>query len=62
MIFEHVQMYRSAESSEILDRMTFVQNGVDIVRRNTTITIDKTNNGGSFVELENVKSYDKNSR
>ena len=62
MIFDHVQMYRSADSSEILERMTFVQNGVDIVRRNTTITIDKTNNGGSFVELENVKSYDKNSR
>ena len=62
MIFDHVQMYRSADSSEILERMTFVQNGVDIVRRNTTIIIDKTNNGGSFVELENVKSYDKNSR
>ena len=44
-------MYRSAEKSGILDYMTFVQNGVDEVRRTASMTIDNTNNGGSFVEL-----------
>ena len=44
-------MYRSAEKSGILDYMTFVQNGVDEVRRTASMTIDNTNNGGSFVEV-----------
>ena len=44
-------MYRSAEKSGILDYMTFVQNGVDEVRRQASMNIDNSNNGGSFVEL-----------
>jgi len=44
-------MYRSAEKSGILDYMTFVQNGVDEVRRKASMNIDNSNNGGSFVEL-----------
>ena len=45
------QMYRSAAKSEILNQMTFIQNGIDEVRRTAYMTIDKANNGGSFVEL-----------
>ena len=48
-------MFRSAMKSDILDKMTFVQNGVDEVRRNARMSIDEANNGGSFVELENEK-------
>ena len=44
-------MYRSAEKSGILDYMTFVQNGVDEVRRQASMHIDNSNNGGSFVKL-----------
>ena len=31
--------------------MTFVQNGVDEERRTAVMSIDKGNNGGSFVKL-----------
>ena len=44
-------MYRSATKSGILDRVTFVQNGVDEERRTAVMNIDKRNNGGSFVKL-----------
>ena len=44
-------MYRSATKSGFLDRMTFVQNGVDEERRTAVMSIDKGNNGGSFVKL-----------
>ena len=44
-------MYRSATKSGFLDRMTFVQNGVDEERRTAVMSIDKENNGGSFVKL-----------
>ena len=46
-------MYRSATKSDILDQMTFIQNGVDAIRRNATMAVSKTNNGESFVDLEN---------
>ena len=49
-------MYRSAIQSDILERMTFVQNGIDNVRRTAMMTIDKANNGGSFVEIATAKS------
>lgn len=52
----------SAEKSGILDYMTFVQNGVDEVRRKASMNIDHSNNGKSFVELEqdkNVPNPDK---
>ena len=44
-------MYRSAEKSEILHYMTFVQNGVDEVIRKASMKINNSNNGGSFVKL-----------
>ena len=49
-------MHRSAKKSGILDYMTFVQNGVDEVRRKASMNIDHSNNGGSFVELEQDKN------
>jgi hypothetical protein len=52
-------MYRSAIQSGILDKMTFVKNGVDHIRRNATMNIDKSNNGGSFVAMGAGKIIDK---
>ena len=49
-------MYRSATKSGFLDQMTFVQNGIDDVRRTAHMAIDNANNGGSFVELGNDES------
>ena len=43
-------MYRSATKSGVLDRMTFVQNGVDKERRSAIMSIVRGNNGGSFVK------------
>ena len=43
-------MYRSAEKSGVLDRMTFVQNGVDKERRTAIMSIVRGNNGGSFLK------------
>ena len=37
--------------------MTFVQNGIDEVRRTARMSIDSANNGGSFVELANQDTY-----
>ena len=48
-------MFRSAMKSDISDKMTFLQNGVDEVRRNARMSIDEVNNGGSFVELGDKK-------
>ena len=45
------QMYHSAQKSNMLDKMTFVQNAIDETRRTAHMSIDRTNNGGSFVEL-----------
>ena len=43
--------------SNLSDKVVFVQNGVDEVRRNITMHIDEDNNGGSFVDLDNsIKS------
>ena len=39
--------------SSMVNQMTFVQNGIDDVRRTAHMAIDKANNGGSFVELSN---------
>ena len=44
-------MYRSATKSGFLERITFVQNGVDEERRTAVMSIDRGNNGGSFVKL-----------
>ena len=56
-------MYRSANASGILDKMKFIQNGVDEVRRNTTIKVDMHNNGGSFVKLpDSVATEDQNNQ
>ena len=43
-------MYRSAKKSGVLDRITFVQNGVDNERRRAIMSIVKGNNGGSFLK------------
>ena len=45
-------MHRRVEKLGILDCMSFVQNGIDEVRRKASMNIDKYNNGGSFVELQ----------
>ena len=45
-------MYRSSLKSNLIDQVVFVQNGIDEVRRNTTMHIDEDNNGGSFVDME----------
>ena len=39
--------------SGVLDKMVFIQNGMDEIRRNITMNIDVDNNGGSFVDLDN---------
>ena len=39
--------------SDVLDKMVFIQNGMDEIRRNITMNIDVDNNGGSFVDLDN---------
>ena len=44
-------MYYSATMSSILSNVIFIQNGIDEIRRNITMHIDKKNNGGSFVDL-----------
>ena len=44
-------MYYSATMSNILSNVIFIQNGIDEIRRNITMHIDKNNNGGSFVDL-----------
>ena len=44
-------MYYSATMSGILSNVIFIQNGIDEIRRNITMHIDKKNNGGSFVDL-----------
>ena len=44
-------MYYSATMSSILSNVIFIQNGIDEIRRNITMHIDKNNNGGSFVDL-----------
>ena len=44
-------MYYSATMSGILRNVIFIQNGIDEIRRNITMHIDKNNNGGSFVDL-----------
>ena len=46
-------MFRSSMLSGVLDKMVFIQNGMDEIRRNITMNIDVDNNGGSFVDLDN---------
>ena len=46
-----IQMYYSATMSNLLSNVIFIQNGIDEIRRNITMHIDKNNNGGSFVDL-----------
>ena len=45
-------MYRSSLKSNLLDNVELIQNGIDEVRRNTTMHIDADNNGGSFVDID----------
>ena len=45
-------MYRSASKSSLLDRFTFVQNGIDGERRSAVMGIHGKNNGRSYVKLE----------
>ena len=57
-------MYRSATKSGILDRLTFVQNGVDKERRSAIMSIVRGNNGGSFVKSrgdeKEINNHSKN--
>ena len=45
-------MYRSASKSGLLDRLTFVQNGIDGERRAAVMGIHGRNNGRSYVKFE----------
>ena len=47
-----IKMYRSASKSGLLDRLTFVQNGIDGERRTAVMGIHGHNNGRSYVKLE----------
>ena len=47
-----IKMYRSASKSGLLDRLTFVQNGIDGERRAAIMGIHGHNNGRSYVKLE----------
>ena len=47
-----IKMYRSASKSGLLDRFTFVQNGIDGERRAAVMGIHGKNNGRSYVKLE----------
>ena len=52
-----LKMYKSSLVSDLIDQVVFVRNGIDELRRNITMHIDKDNNGGSFVDLDNsIKS------
>ena len=53
-------MYRSATKSGILDRLTFVQNGVDKERRSAIMSIVRGNNGGSFVKSRDDENEIRN--
>ena len=46
-------MYISAMKSGIAKRITFIQNGVDSIRRNATMLVNQENNGGSHVAMNN---------
>lgn len=50
-----VKMFRSALISGVTDRIKFVQNGVGEQRRNASMNVNLSNNGGSFVEVSNSK-------
>ena len=49
-------MYYSATMSNLLSNVIFIQNGIDEIRRNITMHIDKNNNGGSFVDLHSSRT------
>ena len=50
-----VKIFRSALISGLMDRIKFVQNGVGKQRRNASMNVNLSNNGGSFVEVSNSK-------
>ena len=52
----YFQIYRSAIKNKVLDKMTLISNGIDEVRRNATMYIDLSNNGGSGIERINTYS------
>ena len=52
-----IRMFRSALKSNVLDKLTFVQNGIDDIRRSTYMDIDRLNNGGSFISLTNQSEH-----
>ena len=54
--FVIIQVYHSAIKSKVLDKMTLIQNGVDDIRRNATMYINPTNNGGSGIHDEVTNS------
>ena len=45
----HLQMFHSAIKSKVLDKITFVQNGIDEIRQDATMAVNPINNGGSAV-------------
>ena len=47
-----IKIYRSASKSGLLDRLTFVQNGIDGERRAAVMGIHGKNNGRSYVKFE----------
>ena len=49
-------MYYSVTMSNLLSNVIFVRNGIDEIRRNITMHIDKNNNGGSFVDLHSSRT------
>ena len=38
--------------SNLTSKLVFVRTGVDEIRRNTTMNIQRSNNGGSFMQMD----------
>jgi len=55
-----IKIMKSAVMSGLTDRMTIVQNAVDKVRREASMSINNINNGGSYVKTAMSSSTDDN--
>ena len=55
-----LQMFQSSLLSNTTSQITFVNNGVDEIRRKASMRIDHENNGASYVHLpEHANSNNK---
>ena len=55
-------MFHSSLLSNTTNQITFVNNGVDEVRRKASMSIDHTNNGGSYVNLPESTDIDSRNK